>query len=351
MTRKRTEPEIFQCLQNMGIEIRLCCGKWIVNGREYVLNGLGGLRNRLAESCASAIPELASVSGMDRFIKYMQSDRNEPRGEWPTMRILKKAREMIDGGYKPKELVYPLTEKELKLINYFLQGNEPLVVFFYGVGGSGKSTVANIIEGLFGLEDTSHCAFADLGNGFLREDMAGKRFWRDDDINANWSGTQAGTLKKIATKAIDQFNPKGERAYDAQYRCKGLLCCNVPPKFDVSDSGLLRRILYYKKDKKIENVILGLDSKVYSEEELLDIACAALLVDMTDWLKDFEEETHEVIMISNNVAKYGMCKYYELYVERCMKAGVRAFGEDKWMTLKELFASWGAVDKVECNFE
>ena len=121
----------------------------------------------------------------------------------------------------------------------------------------------------------------------------------------------------------------------------------MPPKFDVSDSGLLRRILYYKKDKKIDKPIEGLDSKVYTEEELLDIACAALLIDMTNWIEDFVEETHEVIMISNNVARFGICEYYETYVERCMKAGTHAFGEDKWMTLKELFKSWGAGQSGE----
>lgn len=73
---------------------------------------------------------------------------------------------------------------------------------------------------------------------------------------------------------------------------------------------------------------------------MIGVVVAALNVDMTDWTKDFEEETHRVIMSGNTVGKYGMTGNYENYVARTQDAGYSPFGEDKWHDIRTLFESW-----------
>ena len=90
----------------------------------------------------------------DIFIAMFGED-----GDWPELPIITMAKELIAGGYVPEKLAYPLTDKELKIINYLLVGKPEYGIFFYGVGGSGKSTICRIICKIFG---DNNCCFTPL---------------------------------------------------------------------------------------------------------------------------------------------------------------------------------------------
>lgn len=334
-----TEVHLYNALNSNGYKLELISGKWFLNGKEFSLFGLNGIKDKL---CTALPMYFGSEAISSKFIKWFVSTKNDVDGEWPELPIVTKAKAKIAEGYRPKGLAYPLNKKELKIIHYLINGDpeDTYAVFFYGVGGSGKSTICNLIASLFGNLDVSHCSFNSLTEKFARETLAGKRLWYDSDINANWSDRASNTFKKIITHDKDQFEKKGQDPYIAQYRCKCLFCCNVPPKFDLTDSGVLRRIIYYSKNEKIKNPNGNLVHKKYTEDELLDIAIAALLTDMTDWTNDFINETREIIMYTNNVAKYGMCENYETYLVACSSARALPYGIDKWQTLKEMFNSW-----------
>ena len=302
---KLNEAQVFNQLQGMGYLIELNSGKWFLNGREYKLYGMGGICYIL---CSILPNYFGSEANTERFIKWFINNRNNEEGQWPELPMLVKAKQKIQEGYQPNELAYPLNEKELKIIHYLVDGDpkDTYAIFFHGIGGSGKSTICNLIASIFGDLDTSRCGFTQLGEKFSRETLAGKRLWYDADISANWSESATNTLKKVITHDTDQFERKGKNPYTAQYRCKALFCCNVAPRFDVTDTGLLRRIVYYSKNKKIENPDGNLANKRYTENELIDIVIAALNTDISNFYKDFEKETREIIMSTNNVAKYGI---------------------------------------------
>ena len=344
--KKMTAPEYYHMLEDAGIYVELISGKWLLNKKEYELYGKKGLLNQLSK-LGSWIEQ---NQNSDAFIKYIIDKQAEEDGEWPTLPILAEARALMKQGYvPPKELAYPLNEKELMIIHYLIDGDakDTYAVFFHGVGGSGKSTVCNLIASLFGDNDVSRCGFTDIGRQFARETLAGKRLWYDADISPYWSDKDANVLKKIVTHDYDQFEKKGKNPYVARYRCKPLFCCNVAPKFDVSDSGLLRRIIYYSKNKKIENPNGDLANKQYTHQELVDIAVTALMTDISDFYGTFREETREIIMSSNSVAKYGMCDSYDSYRVKCNEANVHPFGIDKWESLKELFSEWKSISTVK----
>lgn len=267
---------------------------------------------------------------------------SEDDGEWPEMPIVTKAKEKFKKGIKPAQgyNLLNLNDKELQILNYLLVGDsrDTYAVFFYGIGGSGKSTVCNLYASIFGKQDLSCCHFTDLGNAFCREDLAGKRLWYDDDIASDWSDNQAGTFKKVVTHGRDQFQKKGQNPYLAQYRAKPLFCCNTPPRFDITDDAILRRILYYKKNTKVVNPIGDFAQRKWSEEELEEYVLAALYHPFN--YTNFEEETHEVIMSTNSVGKWGMDVPYERYVELCRENYAHPFGAEKFVKLKELFKLW-----------
>lgn len=338
--KQLTEGDMLNLLKDNGYLLQLVSGKWFLNGKEYKLYGLGGITYILNSIYPSYF---GNATRTNNFIKWFTMNFNDMDGRWPELPILVEARKKLAEGKKPKKnLAYPLTQKELKLIHYLIDGDpeDTYAIFFYGVGGSGKSTICNLIASLFGELDVSHCGFNNLTEKFSRETLAGKRLWYDSDINASWSDKASNIFKKIVTHDSDQFEKKGQNPYDAQYRCKCLFCCNVPPKFDLTDSGILRRIIYYNKNERIKNPDGNLVNKKYQHNELVEIAMAALLTDMTNWTDEFMEDTHQIIMNTNSVGKYGMCNSYDTYVICCSEARILPYGKEKWETLKELFESW-----------
>lgn len=343
---KLNEAQVFNQLYSMGYLIELSSGKWFLNGKEYKLYGMGGICYIL---CSILPNYFGSEANTERFIKWFINNRNNEEGQWPELPMLTKAKKKISEGYQSKELAYPLNEKELKIIHYLVDGDpkDNYAIFFHGIGGSGKSTICNLIASIFGDLDTSRCGFTQLGEKFARETLAGKRLWYDADISANWSENATNTLKKVITHDTDQFERKGKNPYTAQYRCKALFCCNVAPKFDVTDTGLLRRIVYYSKNKKIENPDGNLANKKYTEDELIDIVIAALNTDISNFYKDFEKETREIIMSTNNVAKYGICDNYDTYKIQCSAAGVYPYAQEKWEKLRELFREWISTSEIK----
>lgn len=325
------------------VDIQLICGKWFVNGVEVQLDGNNGLYNIVG--CRDRMyGYLDKKANRREFIAYMTDIAHDKMGKWPEPRILREARSLT----LLKPLDYPLTEKELKIIHYLLEGNpqDTYAIFFYGAGGTGKSSVCNIIKQIFGPHDVSLCRFADMSNRFNAETLAGVRLWYDDDINTNWSAdtSKVSALKKIVTHSEDQFEKKGQDTYLSQYRCKPLFCCNKVPNFDVTDTGLLRRLLIYIKDAPSVRLESKEDfsTKIWSYEQLLNFVGHALQTDISDIYKDFEVETKWAIMSRNTVYKYGMNRCYDMYKEECISKGDFPYKEEKFDELKKMFTEWKA---------
>ena len=144
----------------------------------------------------------------------------------------------------------------------------------------------------------------------------------------------------MITNGSTSFEAKGKTPRAGRYRCKCLFACNQPIKFDLTDTGMLRRIIYYRKNEKIQNVDNSLGNREWTQEELLDIVVKALSMDMTNWTKDFEEDTRRTIAESNSVWKYGMTSSYDAYSVACSTAGYAPYGLEKWKEYKEIFHSW-----------
>lgn len=301
-------------------------GKWFYSGKEMENVKRWLMRN------TDARDERDAEKIMDNFI-VLEGDYE---GDWYGLDIIEKAQSRLKEGRKIQPTL--LNEKELKILNYLLVGKPEYAIFFYGVGGSGKSTICDIYCQIFGRRNCCFKKLADIEK--FNIELSAARLWFDDDLSPYWSDTRSARFKAIVTNGPASYEAKGKTPWMGRYRCKFLGACNMPLKFDLSDTGILRRIIYYEKNEKIKNPDRSLAGKVYSEDELVNIVMAALSVDMTDWIKDFEEETHRVIMDGNNVGKYGMVGSYDDYVMRVEAAGYSPFGRDKWLEIRTLFESW-----------
>lgn len=273
---------------------------------------------------------------IDSYIAMYSEDTMDQ--EWPQLTIVKDAlKEPI------KPLVYPLTPKELLILYYLLFEKSQYVIFFHGVGGSGKSTVLDIYRQIFDYEgaNTAIMNLSDISHFNIQ--FANARLVLDDDCSPNITENQAARLKSMATNGAASFEGKGRTPWSGQYRCKIVVAGNTPMKFNLTDDGMLRRIVYYSKNEKIKNPNADFINKKYTREELMSFIRAAYELGKEyghEWVKVFTNETRKTIMESHSVGKYGMSGNYCTYEAMCATARVTPFGIENYMKIYNLFRQW-----------
>lgn len=270
-------------------------------------------------------------------------------GFWPELEIIGKARELE----KVPSLPFPLDFKQLVIIDRLLFHPDDEVIFITtGIGGSGKSTFLNIIRQLFG-NDVSNCSLGDLTNDFNVAEAVKHRLIASDELAKG--ELNLPIIKQLASKQKMMVNPKHMTAYEVQTQSAMFFCCNKAPKLDVTDTGILRRIIYYERNTRIENPDPTLNKHVFTDEELLSIARNALETERIqstygNWTDIFKEETHKYIMKDNSVYLLLGRVVYVDYVDGCREKGLKAYSEPNWREIHDLFTEWIEETKAEDLF-
>lgn len=220
-------------------------------------------------------------------------------GLWPESKAITCGRALK----KPrKPLCLPLTQKDLMMINYMIEHHNDGETMFIltGVGGTGKSTLGNLICQIFD-NDIGAASLSDLGNIFSVEEAIRHRIVFSDELQSD--ELNQNNIKKLVSNQVLQVQAKNERPYNTRCQSVFLFSCNNPPRIDVSDTGILRRIVYYYKGPEdvIKNPNPALNRKEFTLDELADVVKAALLVDMTDWKSVFIKDSHRQLLHSNSV--------------------------------------------------
>lgn len=255
---------------------------------------------------------------------------------WPKAPIVQEALKL--GPIEEKiTLPFPLTKKQIVIINRLLFHPEDERLFITtGKGQTGKSTFLNIIKQLFD-NDYSSTTVSDLSNGFMVAEAVKHRLICSDELGKGDLDTKI--LKQLASKQDIALNPKNLPPHEIRSQSALFWCCNTIPKIDATDSGILRRIVYYERNKVIENPDPSLNDKVYTHEELLTIARRALAYEDPNWFELFKKETYINIMKNNSVYICEKNKYEE-YVETCRNKGLKAYSEPNFNSILELFNYW-----------
>lgn len=289
----------------------------------------------------------------DRDLKFFKNGIiNNPVQEdlemWYRPDIIDEAMQQKAEGYMPREMPFPLDDKQL-IILYILLFHPELEVFFIttGIGGSGKSTFLNIIRQLFD-NDVSSTPIGDLGNPFILAEALKHRLIASDELGTG--DVNLPVIKTIVSKQQIQVNEKFGATYTTRAQSALFFCCNQAPKIDIQDTGMLRRIIYYERNTKIKNPNPDLKNKKYSRQDLIDFILFADSVsyifkdnDIDAWKVYFKDETNCYLINSNSVGLYYKdCKKknevvydYLHYRSYCTDNGYKPFSRIKFDEILE----------------
>lgn len=254
---------------------------------------------------------------------------------WPTPELIEKGKTI-----KPIKLPFDLDRKQLIILNRILfHPNEEILFIATGIGGSGKSTFLNIIKQIFG--DVYAANLSDLSNEFNVAEAVKHRLICSDELAKG--ELNCTNLKMLISKQIINVNPKHQTPYTVRAQSILFFCCNKAPRIDITDSGILRRIIYYERNTKIKNPNPNLKDKVYTEEELLQFIAFAWSLESklgSDWADEFKFETHKYLMKDNSVYICRSAKTYLDYDMEARKKGLKPFSEPVWEDIKQQFETW-----------
>ena len=298
----------------------------------------------------------------DRDLNYIKNGIiNNPYAEekedWPRPCIIDEALEMLENGYRPKKCPFPLDDKQLIILNVLLFHPEYEVFFITtGIGGSGKSTFLNIIKQLFD-NDVSSTPLGSLGDPFIQAEALKHRLIASDELGTG--EVSLPVVKTIVSKQNIQVNEKYGATYTTKAQSALFFCCNQAPKLDISDTGMLRRIIYYSRNTKINNPNPAFKNKKWSHEELIDFILWSKRVDflfkeddIDSWKFPFKDETNCYLVTTNSVGlyykerkkDYGVM-FYSSYKEYCHENGYKPFAKHKF----EEILDW--ISKNYCDEE
>lgn len=317
-------------------------GKWFKKGVEAP--------ETRRELLVNPIYQAAETDDVDKAMAFFIGAYGDPRGKWPEPPIAEEAKACIEkckSSHAPlPEMAYPLTQKQLIVLNRLLKGEDEMIFIATGTGGSGKSTFGNICRQVFG-DDVAYLNLEELSDDFHLATGVGKRLIYSDELNSD--ALKNNVVKILASKQDLTINPKFGKPYSIRWQGELMFCTNVPPKLDVSDPGLMRRLCYFYMDKKIANPDPKMQKREYSHDELVAMVAHALAAPTEWWFEvNFAADTHRAVMSVNSVWKtrqVHLYKNYDQYKLACQRAGYKTYAEDKYEAISQVFEEWEEKDK------
>lgn len=333
MQRKDTQADICRKIyRHTRGNLRFISGKWFIGSKE-----LKNIQKWIV--CKNFCDNIYELNNVIEMYKIMYGTS----GKWFDLPIVSEAQELINQN-KLKKLCYPLSLKQLKIINYLIRHDEEVFFILTGVGGSGKSTFANIICQIFD-NDTASLSLSDLSNDFLLASGIDKRLIYSTEINSD--DINNGNLKRLFSNEELTINPKHQQPFKARCQSAFFFNCNKNPRLDLCDTGMLRRILYYDMNVKIKNPDPTLNKMVWTHDALVNIVAHALQVDMTNWKDDFKDETRLNLVKDNSVYRFRTAKNYREYETACLNDRLKPFSKPNWENIRDLLDEWGMLEPVE----
>lgn len=216
-------------------------------------------------------------------------------------------------------ILYPNIKWRELLYNIIVPNTKPLFHIFYddGVGGTGKSTLLEVLTKIVGEGFTSNVLLDQFGNRFIFANMLGKYLNVGDDNGKNDELQNVGTLKSIITGGRVTIDRKNISPIEVRIFAKQLFATNILPYIDFTDGGIMRRLNIVSMNKVIPSdmTLCKLD-----EEEISHIVYEILQS------KDIEVADNELAITSSPLYRFYTTqenKKYENYKLYCDDNGFR----------------------------
>lgn len=216
-------------------------------------------------------------------------------------------------------LLYPYVEWEKLLYNILVPNTKPLFHIFYdnGVGGTGKSTLLEVLTMIVGDKFVSNVLLDQFSNRFMFANMLGKYLNIGDDNGKNEELANVGTLKSIITGNRVTVDRKNIAPIEVRIFAKQLFATNILPYIDFTDGGIMRRLNIVE----MSNVIPP-DMKLckLDEDEIGHIIYEVLHAsDLKTNNNNLAIETSPLYRFYDTTAEHT----YSEYVTYCVKNGFR----------------------------
>ena len=203
--------------------------------------------------------------------------------------------------------------------NILVPNTKPLFHIFYddGVGGTGKSTLLEILTMIVGENFTSNVLLDQFGNRFIFANMLGKYLNIGDDNGKNDELQNIGTLKTIVTGGRVTIDRKNISPIEVRIFAKQLFATNILPYIDFTDGGIMRRLNIVPMNKVIPPDIKLCE---LNEEEIGHIIYEALNAE------DLDKGENELAIMSSPLYRFYTSeetKSYSNYKDFCINNGFR----------------------------
>ena len=203
--------------------------------------------------------------------------------------------------------------------NILVPNTKPLFHIFYddGVGGTGKSTLLEVLTMIVGENFTSNVLLDQFGNRFIFANMLGKYLNIGDDNGKNDELQNVGTLKSIITGNRVTIDRKNISPIEVRIFAKQLFATNILPYIDFTDGGIMRRLNIVPMNRVIPS-----DIKLckLDEDELGHIIYEVLNSN------DLDKGENELAIMSSPLYRFYTAqedKTYEKYKYFCQDNGFR----------------------------
>ena len=217
------------------------------------------------------------------------------------------------------DTLYPHIDWRGILHNILVPNSKPLFHIFYddGVGGTGKSTLLEVLTKIVGEGFTSNVLLDQFGNRFMFANMLGKYLNVGDDNGKNDELQNVGTLKSIITGGRVTIDRKNISPIDVRIFAKQLFATNILPYIDFTDGGIMRRLNIVQMNKVIPS---DMELCTLDEEELGYIIYEALNAN------DLTKGENELAITTSPLYRFytgSSDKTYEKYKYFCSDNGFR----------------------------
>lgn len=158
---------------------------------------------------------------------------------------------------KSLDKLYPEIDFRAIIHNILYPNTKPLFHIFYddGVGGTGKSTLLEVLTMIVGENRVSNVLLDQFGNRFVFANMMGKYLNIGDDNGKNDELQNVGTLKSIVTGGRVTIDRKNISPIEVRIFAKQLFATNILPYIDFTDGGVMRRLNIVKMNKVVPNTM------------------------------------------------------------------------------------------------
>lgn len=215
--------------------------------------------------------------------------------------------------------IYPDIKWRELLHNILTPDTKPMFHIFYddGVGGTGKSTLLEVLTKIVEENLVSNVLLDQFGNRFIFANMLGKYLNIGDDNGKNEELQNVGTLKSIVTGNRVTIDRKNISPIEVRIFAKQLFATNILPYIDFTDGGVMRRLNIIPMNKVIPK---NAKMPIIDDHEISAILNEVLFAD------DLKENNNELAITTSPLYRFLVNNRngtYDMYQQFCMKNGFR----------------------------